>query len=212
MLIVTVTTDCGPAQLLGAIECLAIAPIADYRWHSSLARDGVVQASLDNYSRWAEPAAALMARLLARRPVDAPRLPPASEVTCELFIGQSVAAKRPIERVTARIDGSILCASHSDEQAGQTDFGARRAEYSSLEDLLIHAVRLSLWGDDEEPEVPPPLTTVPIRSIDGVSVVLVADIPAYPRRQFVRRRDGCTVPFPNAFFAHDWFDFIGGRP
>ena len=89
---------------------------------------------------------------------------------------------------------------------------AARKRYAHPLDMLEHAERLTIWLTDVEPPIPPPLTEVPIRSDGGQPYVLAADIPEFPRRFFEQRRVGCTVPMTGAYYASDWWQFIGGRP
>lgn len=209
MLIVSVTPKGGPSQVLGVLGCARLQPVASYAWLRPVGEDYCFEVVLKGYSRWSEPAAGLLARLLARRPASAARLPLVQALRCQLLIGRHVSTARPVEQLDVSLANGKLRTLHRDELSAHRKTAAARAEYASLDDLVVHAARVSVWGSDAEPPIPPALTAVPVREVNGVQVVFEADIPDHARRHFARRRDGCSVPIPGAYYAHDWLHFIG---
>jgi hypothetical protein len=214
MLIVTVGVNREPVErLFGYIGCEQIAPVADYRLVATLVAGKELVTTLPGYSRWTEPAYALLARLIGLRL----HAPPdtglgGSHLRSTIYLGRDFCTARPIERLDGRIEGGYLLASIK----GEVDSGVIRervrSHYAHPLELLEHAARLAVWLADAEPPVPPPLTAVPVHDDGGLPYVLAEDIPAFPRRAFERRRLGCTVPMAGAYYAHDWWSFIGGRP
>ena len=213
MLIITMAASGEPLeQVFGYIGCEQIAPVNDYQLVAPSGADDTCITTLSAYSRWTEPAYALLARLVRHHPRDPEAAPPGTHLRSTIYLGQSLSGGRPVERLEARIVDGNLHVSH------QHDFGKHYVEqpvrpgYPHPVDMLEHAARLATWLTDAEPTIPPPLTEVPIRDSGGRQYVLAEDIPTFPRRVFEQRRLGCTVPMLGAYYARDWWQFIGGRP
>ena len=213
MLIVTMAANGEPLeQVFGCVGCEQIAPVNDYQLIVLNGDNDTRITTLSAYSRWTESAYALLVRLVRHHPRDPDVAAPGTHLRSTIYLGQSLANGRPVERLEARIVDGYLHASHQD------DFGTRRVKqtvrpgYAHPVDMLEHAARLALWLADAEPTIPPPLTEVPIRDSGGRQYVLAEDIPTFPRRVFEQRRLGCTVPMLGAYYARDWWQFIGGRP
>lgn len=209
MLFVSTTQEGQPPQVLGAIGCMRLRPVTDYVWLRPFEEHYQVEVVLRDYSRWSEPATGLLARLLARRPADGPRQPALRHFQCQMLVGRDVEHARVVEQLAVFVVGETLATELRDELSSRRRTTKRRAEYASLDDVLVHAARVSVWGSDEEPPIPTPLTEVPIRKVRGMDVVLESDIPAHPRKHFAHRCEGSTVPFAGAVFAHSWLNFIG---
>lgn len=212
MLIVTLA-GCGQAseQVFGCIGCEQISPVNDYHLVASNGVDDHHVTTLADYSRWTEPAYALLARLLRHHPRGSAVDATGPSLRSTIHLGQSVASGRPVERLEARIVDGCLQVTHHDGVHTRRVISPARAVYPQPVDLLEHAARIAVWRIDAEPPVPPPLTQVPIHDDGGPPYVLAMDIPAFARRHFKQRRLGCTVPRMGAYHASDWWQFIGGR-
>ena len=213
MLIITMAANGEQfEQVLAWFGCEQIAPVNEYHLIASDSAGVTTITRLNDYSRWTEPAFALLSRLATLHPRDLGTAEPGTHLRSTICLGRNLETARPIERLDARIVEGSLHASMED------DFGMRRARqaartsYTHPLDMLEHAARLALWLADVEPPIPPPLTEVPICGDGGRPYVLARDIPEFPRRFFEQRRPGCTVPMPGAYYAGDWWQFIGHRP
>lgn len=216
MLIVTMAAN-GERfeQVLACLGCENIAPVNDYHFIASDSAGETTITTLNDYSRWTEPAFALLSRLATLHPRDLRAPEPGTHLRSTIYLGRNFETARPIERLDARIVEGSLHASMEDEFGMRRGRQAARKRYAHPLDMLEHAARLALWLVDAEPLIPPPLTEVPIRHDDnggGPPYVLATDIPDFPRRFFEQRRLGCAVPMPGAYYASDWWRFIGGRP
>ncbi len=213
MLIITMAANGEPLeQVFGCVGCEQIAPVNDYQLVELGGNNDTRITTLSAYSRWTEPAYALLARLVRHHPRDPEVAAPETHLRSTIYLGQSLANRRPVERLEARIIDGYLHAFHEDDLGTRSVKQGVRPGYAHPVDMLEHAVRLALWRADSEPPIPPPLTEVPIHGDGGQQYVLVRDIPEFPRRFFEQRRRGCTVPMPGAYYAGDWWQFIGGRP
>ena len=199
-------------QVLACLGCEQIAPVNDYHFIASNSAGETTITTLNDYSRWTEPAFALLSRLATLHPRELGAAEPGTHLRSTIYLGRNLETARPIERLDARIVEDSLQSSIKD------DFGMRRGRqgarkrYAHPLDMLEHAARAAIWHADSEPPIPPPLTEVPIHVDGGQQYVLAKDIPEFPRRFFEQRRQGCTVPMPGAYYAGDWWQFIGGRP
>lgn len=213
MLIVTMAAN-GERfeQVLACLGCEQVAPVNDYHFIASDSAGETTITTLNDYSRWTEPAFALLSRLATLHPRDPGAAKPGTHLRSTIYLGSNLETARPIERLDARIVEGNLHASIEDDFGMRRGRQAARKRYEHPLDMLEHAARLAIWHADVEPPIPPPLTEVPIRGDDGHPYVLAADIPAFPRRFFEQRRLGCTVPMTGAYYASDWRQFIGGRP
>lgn len=210
MLVVTLIDSAGASTVLGVLGCKRIAPVADYVWASVSETAVTPVATLHDYSRWTEPAVALMARLLAVAPRDKTDWPLVERFTCELRFGSRHGPGRLVESIHAVVENKLLDVTLHDELGERSTRGPARASYAGLAELLIHAARLATWGEDIEPPIPESLTAVPVHTDEsGTAHVFECDMPTYVRRHFVARRVGCTQPKTGAFYASDWNDFIG---
>jgi len=212
VLIVTVSTDPSWSEwIFGCIGCERIAPVNEYLLVESGIAGAAGVTTLPDYSRWTEPACGLLARLVSRHPRNPRAEEAGAYLSCTVYFGRKLDTARRIEHLDARIVGATLHASLADEFEVRRIEIAARKHYAHPLDLLEHAARVAVWGADEEPPVPPPLTGVPIHDDGGQPYVLAKDIPTYPRRYFEERHVRCTTPPHDAYFAHDWYLFIGGR-
>lgn len=212
MLIVTLSTvEAQPEELLGCLGCKRIAPVTDYVFVESGTAIDTGATGLSGYSRWTEPAFGLLARLVCRHPRLRPGAVAITLLTCTIHLGFRLEQARRIERLKARIQGGTLRVSLHDEFESRRTEAAVRARYAQPLDMLEHAARVAVWGSDEEPPIPPPLSEVPVHDDLELKYVLAEDIPAHPRRFFGARYIGCTTQRRNAFYAHDWLHFIGVR-
>jgi hypothetical protein len=210
MLIVTLPGGGQPApHVFGCIGCNLIAPVTAYQLVQARSKNATVVTSLDDYSRWTEPAFGLLARLLSRRGSGASERESDGAVDCAILLGRDLYTSRPIERLVGRVEDGLLHVSLSSELGAHVDAQPARSHYARVGDLIEHAARIAVWGADAEPPMPPPLTAVPIRYGDGAPHVLEADMPPHPRRYFVARQAGRTQPDAGAHFARDWRAFIG---
>lgn len=210
MLIVTLIDSNGASTVLGVLGCERIAPVADYIWASVSNGTVTPVATLRAYSRWTEPAAALLARLLAIAPGDKTDWPLVERFTCEVRLGSRYGTGRLIESIDVVTELDYVHVTHRDELGEHSTRGPARAHYASLAELLTHAARLAVWGVDIVPPIPEPLTTVPVHKDDcGHAYVLERDMPEHVRRHVVARKVGCTQPKLGAFFEWDWTSFIG---
>lgn len=213
MLIITLATNGKQSeQVFGCIGCERIAPVTDYKLVTAGAVGDTAITTLNDYSRWTEEAFGLCARLLARHPRD-PRIDaPGTQLCSSIYLGRNVETARLLEQVNANFEDGMLHVSFHDEAVRRECAQPARDEYPHRLDLLVHAARLAVWGKDDEPPIPAALTDVPVVVDDcELPYVLARNIPTFARRHFERRYIGCTVPRPDAFFATDWWSFIGGR-
>lgn len=213
MLILGIRTPGHQWHTVGYVWCHAIAPVANYTLGVP-AQDGDAgeRAHLRDYSRWSEPACALVARLLAaaRGSVDTLAAPAPHRCELDVRIGPDFARSRRIEHVHAHRSNGSLSAARTDEHTRAEHRGVERQEYANLASLLEHACRLAAWGSDVEPPIPEPLSKVPLHRGPGDRPVVRADdIPAHPRLHFEASRIGATQPAHGLYYAHDWFAFIG---
>ena len=199
-------------QVLACLGCEQIAPVNDYQFVASDSAGETTISTLNDYSRWTGPAFALLSRLVTLHPRDLGAAEPGTHLRSTIYLGRNLETARPIERLDALIVEGHLQASIEDDFGMRRGKQAARKKYANPLDMLEHAARLAIWLYDVEPPIPPPLTEVPIRGDGGQRYVLAADIPDFPRRFFEQRRLGCTVPMPGAYYAGDWWQFIGGRP
>ena len=212
MLIITMATNGEQfEQVLACLGCEQIAPVNDYHLIASDSAGETTITRLNDYSRWTEPAFALLSRLAKLHPRDLGAAEPGTHLRSTIYLGRNLETARPIERLDARIVEGHLQASIEDDFGMRRSKQAARKSYTHPLDMLEHAARLAIWLTDVEPPIPPPLTEVPIRDDGGQPYVLAADIPAFPRRFFEQRRLGCTVLMTGAYYASDWWQFIGGR-
>ena len=212
MLIITMAANGEQTeQVLACLGCEQIEPVNDYQLIASDSAGETTITRLNNYSRWTEPAFALLSRLATLHPRDLGAAEPGTHLRSTIYLGRNLETARPIERLEARIVEGHLQASIEDDFGMRRGKQAARKSYTHPLDMLEHAARLAIWLADVEPAIPPPLTEVPIRDNGGQPYVLAADIPEFPRRFFERRRLGCTVPMTGAYYASDWWQFIGGR-
>lgn len=213
MLIITMAANGEPFEkVFGCVGCEQIAPVNDYQLVELDGNSDTRITTLSAYSRWTEPAYALLARLVRHHPRDPREAAPGTHLRSTIYLGQSLGNGRPVERLEARIVDGYLHASHQDDFDTRRVMQTVRPGYAHPLDMLEHAVRLVLWLADIEPPIPPPLTEVAIHGDGGHQYVLAKDIPEFPRRFFEQRRRGCTKPMPGAYDAGDWWQFIGGRP
>ena len=213
MLIITMAANGEQfEQVLAWLGCEQIAPVNEYHLIASDSAGVTTITRLNDYSRWTEPAFALLSRLATLHPRELGAAEPGTHLRSTIYLGRNLETARPIERLDARIVEGSLHASMEDDFGVRRGKHAARRSYTHPLDMLEHAARLALWLADVEPPIPPPLTEVPIRGDGGRPYVLARDIPEFPRRFFEQRRLGCTVPMPGAYYAGDWWQFIGHRP
>lgn len=212
MLIVTMACGQTSEQVFGCIGCEQISAVNDYQLVASSRGGDHCVTTLSGYSRWTEPAYALLARLLRHHPRASAVDAPGPSLRSTIHLGQSLANGRPIERLEAHIVDGCVQTTHHDGVHTRRVQASARAVYPQPVDLLEHAVRIAMWRIDAEPPIPPPLTQVRIYYDGGPPYVLAAEIPPFARRHFKQRRRGCTVPRTGTYYASDWWQFIGGRP
>jgi hypothetical protein len=212
MLIITLSA-LGTQANLGVVGCDEITSVSTYHW-ASIDEDTVTtRASLQGYSRWTEPAAGLVARLLCMVPNDHLAWPLLAKFRCDISMAGRRGPGRLLESLEVSLKAGVLRVAFRDEYRQLRREGQARARYDRLTDLLVHAIRLALWGADAEPCIPPPLTSVPVHTDDaGTRYVLEEEIPEHPRAHFVARHSGGTQPYFGAFYAWDWEGFIGATP
>lgn len=214
MLIITMATNGKPSeQVFGCIGCERIAPVTDYKLVTAGEDGDTAITTLLGYSRWTEEAFGLCARLMARHPrnpeIDAAK---STQLCSSIYLGRAVETARLLEQVNAKFEDGMLHVSFHDEAVRRECTQPARDKYLHRSDLLIHAARVAIWGKDEEPPIPAPLTDVPVVANDSeLPYVLARDIPTFARRHFERRFSGSTVTRPDTFSATDWWSFIGGR-
>ena len=212
MLIITMAANGEPSkQVFGCVGCERIAPVTDYQLVTAGEDGDTAITALLGYSRWTEEAFGLLARLLARHPRNSKMDALGTRLRSSIYLGRTPETARLLEQVDANLVDGTLSVSFQDEFGRRVRTHPARDGYLHPFDLLIHAARLAVWGKDEEPPIPAPLTDVPVVVEEGVlPYVLARDMPAFARRHFERRYIGRTVPRPDAFYANDWWSFIGG--
>ena len=176
------------------------------------------EALLRRYPRWCEPVRVLVARCLAMSK------PPAQEVLAcswELMILKIVL--RPggrggelLDTVGAERTEDGELSFIRDTAAGGTfhvNAVIPRTRYADAWDLADHALRVTTFNDDALPA--PKELNVPVRRQDDVSFVCTRDIPQPARSVFEKRMWHSTRPvvpgYPDAAYAWDWLDFLGGQ-
>lgn len=212
MLIITLAANGEPSEhVFGCIGCERITPVNDYQLVTAGANGDTAVTALLAYSRWTEEAFGLLARLLARHPRNSKMDVLGTRLCNSIYLGRNPETARLLEQVDASLMDGTLSVSFQDEFGRRVSTHPARDGYLHPFDLLIHAARLAVWGKDEEPPIPAPLTDVPVVVEEGLlAYVLARDMPALARRHFERRYIGRTVPRPGAFYANDWWSFIGG--
>lgn len=211
MLVCSATAG-GVPFTLGYIGCPFISVLAPYTFARADDPGWTTLATIEDYPRWAESAFGLFARLLARLPPEERRWPCAPAATCRLLIGRSGTHSREIERLTVTLKPPHLRVQAHDEAHEYQATAPMRPSYDGLVDVFVHGARIAVWGMDEEPPLPPPLTSVPThRTSEGLAYVLEEELPAHPRRHFCTRQVGARdkrLP-AGAHSVADWLRFVG---
>ena len=191
-----------------------LATTSDYEFRVTHRQPG----RLRQYPRWAESSRALVARCLAlATPGECSLLSnwESAEVTVGLLPGGS-GKLRPLSLVTLRrAHADALDVGYAEQASPMRGFvqgAALRPAYSDVWALAEQALRLSAFGDDHLPDVRP--LDVPIRHSGGLRYVRTSDIPEPTRSVFEARMAHSTRPLlpdaPDAVYAWDWTDFLGG--
>ena len=211
MLTCQVITTGAPPLVLGYIGCLSIAPLSTYSFTRADGTSLEPLAQVHEYARWSESAFGLLARLLCLLPLNERPWGYLPQFICELRLGSSSWSRR-IEYLKVQVNSDSLSVELRDELWCHRATALAAVEYAGLVDVLLHAARIAVWGVDEQPPIPAPLTSVPVhRTQDGVAYVLEQDMPPHARRHFLRAQATSNpeaLP-QGAHRATDWLRFAG---
>jgi hypothetical protein len=211
MLTCQVITRGAQPLVLGYIGCIRVAPLSTYSFTRPSGSLWEPIAEVHEYARWSESAFGLLARLLRLLPLNERPWKYLPQFTCELCLGSSSWSRR-IEHLKVQVNSDRLSVELRDELWCHRATALAAGEYADLVDVLLHAARIAVWGADEQPPIPAPLTSIPVhRTSGGVACVFEHDMPPHARRHFLRKQAGVereSLP-AGAHRVADWYDFIG---
>lgn len=197
------------ATVVASIAVDRHAPVASYKIHATTSDGSPMLAVLEGYSRWSEPAVALVARCIEILP--GPFWLPVMRATG--YLGLSISLRRDhessrhIERVYSWRHGGAAVVDWHDGDAPTETVTAAVGEADDARSALLQTLRLAAWRVDTTPPVPRPLSHVRVTQHLGRRGVWLAELPRHARRHLERRSAYAVVDGHVSEAA--WLDFIG---
>lgn len=197
------------ATVVASIAVDRHAPVASYTIHAATRDGSPMLAVLESYSRWSEPAVALVARCIEVLP--GPLWLPVTQATG--YLGLSISLRRDhdmsrhIERAYSwRHRGAAVVDWHDGDEPTET-VTATMVDTDDARCALMQTLRLAAWRTDATPGVPRPLSHARTTQHLGRRGVWLAELPKHARRHLERRSAHAVIDGHVSETA--WLDFIG---
>lgn len=208
MFISITTRPGGPETTIGWVTVDRHSPVATYTLCTAAQDGSLIEADLE-YSRWSEPAVALVARCYALLP--APSLLVGLESTgflgVALSFGRAPGVRQPIERAYCwEYQSRVVVDWHDGAEPAETVTSASVGA-TDVSCVLLQTLTLEAWHTDAIPPVPPPLSDIPVVTHNGRRGVRLAGVPRHARRHLERR--AAYAVFDGHVAELAWRQFIG---
>lgn len=197
--------------------------IADYRavLVDEAVGEELAAADINEYPRWSEPVAGLIARALhhctsSGAPIQLRTVQPVRTIQVKIgLLPGGRGSRRELLQLTADFRNTrtpVLCC---DEERGGL-WATRDLRIGSYDPLGLAVQALSQWlWDTPHPRGWPKPLTVPIRRSGEITYVRLSDIAEPAQSSFRVRLNGATAPVidgdPDVAYVSDWENFLGGR-